>query len=352
MHALRPLAIALLVACGSGGDTDQVPTTNPNPGTPGGTPGGTPTGTTPSDSGLTTGTPTGTTSTQVFDCDNYPAGPWPFAQVPNARGYHGLAIDEFGQIIGANAWGGADLVAVDSTGVGGIYSPNIGDTQQLAWAPSGDLAVATGTGIKYVTPNGAQSTLNNNISAYGLKLGPDNMWYAADQNQIWRVDPVSGAAEVILASGALPQGSPRVINFSLDYTKLFIGTLSGSNGRIYELPLDATYTPTGPPVEFTSGIGSGSYHDTLGVDICGFLYVADYSYSTLYRIHPVSGNFEEIYTNQTQYGHGMTWGNNTAGFPDTAIYLSQPYNNEQVIEIQIGVPERGNPNWTAINIPQ
>ncbi|NCG22245.1 MAG: hypothetical protein GWP91_24780, partial [Rhodobacterales bacterium] len=206
---------------------------------------------------------------------------------------------------------------------------------------------------------GGRSTINNNIQAYGLIMGPDDMLWAADEDQVWRVDPVTGDSELIIERGALDRGAPRVIAFNLANDRLYMGTRGGSNGRIYAVDLDASYNPIGSPFEFAENVGTGNsagdYHDTMGVDICGNLYVADFWSSSLNRID-TAGNVTELADwpfnmRSMAYGHGMTWGTGIDAWSDFAIYMPQPYLDYNVIEIDLGVPSR---EWTggyAINIP-
>lgn len=348
-YPLMGIGLALvLIACGPG---EPGTTIGPGGGTLGGSPSGVPGGST---TGIPGGVPAGTTPTDTrvdFDCSAI-ALPVGIRHVPGAKGYHDVDFDTSGNIIGANGAWGSDLVKADNQGNQSLWIPNVGTVQQMVQLPTGDLAIASESfGIVIATPQGATTVLNPNIRPYGLILGPDEMLYAADQDKVHRVDYTTGLAEVIVPSNALANGSPRVINFNLDFTKLMIGTYFGSNGRIYEVELDPkTLDPISPPVVFASGVGSGSYHDTLGVDICGFIYVADYSTSSLNRISP-SGTVVELFRNGTEYPHGMEWGTGADGWLDTAIYLSQPYNNYNVIEIDLGIPSRDNPNYRAINLP-
>ena len=110
---------------------------------------------------------------------------------------------------------------------------------------------------------------------------------------------------------------------------------------------------TAPPTVFATGVGDGQYHDTLGVDICGYLWVANYWDSTLYRISP-SGDvldYWEAPGNGNTYGHGLVWGTGSDGWDDHMIYLPQPYNNYNVIEVNIGVPSKDWPLGYGINLP-
>lgn len=305
----------------------------------------------------TTAPPTETTNEPLaeYDCATMPLEATGFREVPGASGYHDVAFDPDGLILGTSGAFSVNLMWADYDGNSGIFVPNTGTLQQMAWLPDGDLAVASDThGIQRVDAYGATSPINGNIRPYGLILGPDDMLYAADQNKVHRVDPDTGAAEVLVGAGALTDGSPRVLNFSLDYSRLFMGTFLGSNGRIYAVDLDDNLDPIGQPYVFTSGVGSGSYHDGLGIDICGYLYVPDYSTSALYRIDPTTGSVQTLLQESglfsSAYGHGLQWGTGEHGWDDHALYLPQPYNGNTVMEVVIGVPSRFW-NGVGINLP-
>ena len=198
-------------------------------------------------------------------------------------------------------------------------------------------------------------TLNSNIRPYGLILGPDEMLYAADYDAIWRVDPYTGVAEEWMPGGALASGSPRVFNFNVDNTRVFIGTLSG-NGNIYAVDVDANLDRSGSIEILATNVGSGSYHDTMGIDICGYAYVADYATQAMYRIHPTTGVVQTYleagggWFSGSTYGHGMEWGTGADGWLEDSVYITQPYNDNHVAEVQIGVPSKF---WdgTALNRP-
>ena len=231
-----------------------------------------------------------------------------------------------------------NLIKVDANDTVEVLVANVGLVQQMVWLPDGDLAVATEqTGaVVRVDAAGGVSVIAPGIGAYGLILGPDGMLWAANYQQILRIDPVSGAQETVLAS--IPRGQPRVINFNNDHTRLYIGTLSG-NGDVFYVHLDAAYNPVGSPQVLASNVGSGTYHDALGVDVCGYLYIPDYSTSALYRISPSGDQVQTLYdSNLSHYGHGLTWGNGVGPWRTDAIYLPRPYGQHRVKELVIGVP--------------
>lgn len=348
---MRPLSMFLASLCfaackdpepAADGDPDSKTTPEPSEET--------------SSTGHTGTTPTGDTGPEVvtFDCSSIPAQPTSKTEIPGASGYHDVAFTEGGLIIGNNQ-GNFHLSTAAYGEPGSVFVPGIGTVQQMVFLPGGDLAVASdNNGIVRVAPNGGQQVIAPDVYAYGLILGPDDLLYAADQSRIQRVDPDTGERDVILPVGALPQGSPRVIQFNLDYTQMYIGTYSGSQGRIYVVDLDETYTPTGEVRELADGVGTGAYHDGLGIDICGYLYVPDYSTSALYRISPSGQQVQNIHNSGVfgaDYGHGLEWGNGVGGWRTDAIYLPLPYGGNKVLEVVIGVPSREIEGVVAINLP-
>jgi hypothetical protein len=300
------------------------------------------------DSGHTGALPTDA----VFDCATIPAQPPPFREVDGPRGYHDLAFLDDGTVLGNSVSG--DLGLGDAYGGFALAIPGTGLLEQMVWMPDGDLAAGSLTrGILRITTAGSVTPINPNIRPYGLILGPDGLLWAADQRSVWAVDPVTGAAEEIVPPRSLERGDPRVIAFDLSNTHLYIGTIGGSQGRIYRVPLGPDYRPTAQAEVFATGVGRGGYHDAIGVDVCGYLYVPDYDTSNLYRVSP-SGQVQLLLDSgflRSDYGHGLEWGLGVGGFRDDAIYLPQPYDAHRVLELVIGVPSRDWTGGTAINLP-
>ena len=118
---------------------------------------------------------------------------------------------------------------------------------------------------------------------------------------------------------------------------MYLTTLDNSD--IYVVAIDDAMNLVGEPRWFATIPGS-SYQDGLGVDICGNLYVPVYDDSVLYRVTP-DGKVSAFYQfTFSQYGHGLQWGSGVGGFDDAALYLPQPYDDNTVVELKIGVPSR------------
>ena len=128
---------------------------------------------------------------------------------------------------------------------------------------------------------------------------------------------------------------------------MYIGT-NDSNGTIWTVELDAELNPVGEPSLWNSGLGG--WHDGLGVDICGNVYLADYDTLSLYRLSPDGAKVETLVdgdTNPSMYGHGLVWGSGIGGWKERSLYLPQPRNGDTLAELDIEVPYR---TWQGTGI--
>ncbi len=346
-------SIAVITSCGSGGttpngddddDTNTIQDTDTD---------------TDQDTDTGTDTDTDTDTGPIYDCELIPA--WPLSNNDNlgqARGYHDLAFSHDGFIIGSDN-GNQTIIKVDGNNNVQVFVPNIGMIQQMAWLPDDDgdgapdaLAAYSDqqSNVVRIAANGGVSNIASlSGPGYGLILGHDEYLYAA-HGDISRIDHVTGAKQVLFNSPG--NWDARVINWNPDKTKLYIGTLFG-NGQIYALDIDpVTLDPISGANVFANNVGSGSYHDTLGVDVCGYLYVSDYSTSATYRVHPNGDQVQTLVDPPlNKYGHGMEWGNGVDVWDDFTIYQPKPYGGNGVISYDIGVPRMDHFDGTVINRP-
>lgn len=267
--------------------------------------------------------------TESFDCQSIPNAPIAMTELDAPRGYHDLAIDASGYMIG---YDGSALVRVSADNRMELFAVGLDDVQGFDWLPDGSLAVSAKQGLLVIHPNGAKTVLATDIQAYGVTVGPDGMIYAADNDRVFRVHPASGKKEVLLHPSAF---KPREVNFDPDYTLMYMTTLG--NSEIHVVPLDDEMNPAGDPTLFAKLPGTGN-HDGLGVDICGNLYVPDFNTLSLYRVRPDGVVNRYLQWDALQYGHGIRWGTGKGGFDEMALYLPQPNDKNTVVEVKIGVP--------------
>ena len=286
--------------------------------------------------GETGTTPTGDTAPpEPFDCSAIPTDPIAINRISGARGYHGLAFDTLGNIFGSD---GNALLKADYYGTVNVIVPGLGTIQGMDWLADGGLVVASDQNYALArvdTTTGGTSPVATDIGAYGVVVGPNGLVYAADRSQVYRIDPATGVKEVFVANDA--GFNPQSVNFSPDFSKFYMTSQSG--WALWEMDLDANLERSSPK-RHLANFGN-SFRDGLAVDYCGNLYVPDYGDRKLFRISPTGQvgilvDFQQL----ENYGHFAVFGSGIGGWKHDALYLPQPYNNNQVIEIEIGVPSR------------
>lgn len=253
------------------------------------------------------------------------------------RGYHDVWFDDDGHILG---WDGNSILSVTYDDMVSVFLPGVSGVQGMDGLENGDLLfVNFNAELRRVTPDLQQTTVATGLNgAYGMSVGPDQMAYVCTSNGVVRVDPDTGdqSSWVTLPGSA----TPRAIVFNLDSTGAYMSTLLEPGSPVYFVEVDENLDPSEDPVVYATGVGQG-YHDGLGIDACGNLYVPDFSTRGLYRVD-TEGNVTTLYTQATSganhYGHGLDWGSGLDGWNHKAIYLPQPYDGNTVNEIVLGVP--------------
>jgi sugar lactone lactonase YvrE len=275
----------------------------------------------------------------VFDCSTVPDAPLSVTQLEVPRGYHDVAFDPDGNLVGSDR---TSLLKVDSDDRVQVWVPNNKLVDGMDWLPDGDLVVADDSrqSLIRVSPDGATSALATDVDAFGVEVAPDGRVYAAGFRGVWRVDPGTGETAIV---ADLENESPRLVNFSPELDRMYIGT---SGQFLYAVELDPDLVPIGRPRLFATV--PGSHADGLGVDVCGNLYVPVFDTFVLYRVSP-EGEVQVYYDfdGNISFGHGLEWGSGLGDWKDTALYLPQPFNGDRVLEIDIGVPSR---EWEGVVI--
>lgn len=253
------------------------------------------------------------------------------------RGYHDVYFDDEGYIYG---WDGNSILQVNYEGEVGVFLPGVNSAQGMDVLANGDMLYVNDFGeVRRVTPDQQVSTVGTGFNGgYGLTVGPDQMAYVCTSSNVRRLDPDTGESEVWLT---LPGGQhPRAIVFNLDSTGAYMSTLLEANSPVYFVEVDDDLNPTGDAVVYANNVGQG-YHDGLGIDACGNLYIPDFNTRGLYRVD-TEGVVTMMFNTQTSgaqhYGHGLDWGSGVGGWNHKAIYMPQPYDGNTVLEVVLGVP--------------
>jgi hypothetical protein len=269
-----------------------------------------------------------------FACDELPEPV--ITELTAGTAYKDVAFDEDGNLVGSDF---SSIIKSKTDGTRQVFVPNRTASGGLRYLPNGDLAIADEIlgGIVLVRPNGGQEVIISDLGyVYGLAVDLEGRIWMANHDAIHRIDPIARTSTIVLRSGEVP--SPRSITFDAAYETLFVG--STQSQTIYAVPLDADGNPTFPQVWAPLPGGAG-WVDGLGTDECGNLYVADYLTQSLYRVAPTgAGELIIAWPNGT-YGHGLEFGSGIGGWDEYSLYLPQPYDNNGIGQVWLGV--RGKP---------
>ena len=275
------------------------------------------------------------TDVPVFDCAAIPDPPLEINELDAPRGYHDVVFDTEGNLIGQD-W--KNLVAASDASSSSIWVPNVSILQGMDVLPDGDVVAGSYNGIVRVDHAAGESLLSPVKYTYGVVLGPDGMIYSGSGNQIVKVDPDTGDWEPF---AELPHGiQAHMYDFSPDYARMYVGVLS-EVAKLFAIDLDDSLEPIDEPYVFADDVGLG-YHDGLGVDVCGNIYVNDYWTRSFYRVSPL-GEVELLKSwgkHGMGYAHGQEWGSGIGPWRTDAIYVPQPYDSNTVAEIVVGIPSR------------
>jgi sugar lactone lactonase YvrE len=256
--------------------------------------------------------------------------------MPQPRAYHGIVFDADNNLVGNDT---THIHSASDPENAEVWLPGVGTYEQIGLLADGDIVAISGTNgtVERIASDGSRIVLYAGLDAYGLVVGPDNMVYIADpwiSNTIIRIDPDTGWAEEYI-SGFDPNVYGKVMTFNRDYSRMYIGTRSDT-GAVLFVDLDQDLEPVGGLQLFA--VDAGTWHDGIGMDACGNLYVNDYSRTRLNRISQkgkvsVYHDFPSF-----DYGHGHTWGTGVGSWDDHTLYVPQPYIGYRVAALTIGVP--------------
>ena len=269
-----------------------------------------------------------------FDCDSVPSGPFFLSKLDGPIASEDLAFDTQGNVVAGN-----DKAIFKSAynEPPKVFVPNMKFRAGMRFLPNGHLVVCDNVKgeLVRIDPSGVKYTLMSGLSyPNGLTVDMKGWVYFTehDANVVWRVHPFTGEATVLTTQISNPNG----LAFSPDYKTLYIDGFNG-NPIIYSMSISADGVP-GKLVHWTS-VGTG-WHDGMGVDICGNVYVADYNQTVIYRISPDGQNKELLIDGKSfsnAYLPNLQWGSGIGGWDPLSIYMPDGW-NKGVFEVKIGVP--------------
>ncbi len=348
---VRVLSICLLMcACGtssSPGTTDvptsSTPTPEPQPGT---TP-PTTTGTTVDTATTIPSTDTGSDTAEVttdtgepttaggVDCTNLPALPVTYTTlnwVSSAEDFtfapDGTMMAVQGGHLQSTVWGGQQTLLV----------PSLGDVRGTRMLADGRMALAhiqTGSILIVDPTTGSQVAHAGMTNPNGIAIGDDGQVYVATTGRIVRLDPDTGAQEVV---ADVPGRSFDGLSFSPDYSRLYFNE---EVGRIHWVDFDSQGVP-GPVQDGPSiPIGAFSLLDGMAVDACGNLYTTEMG-STVWRVATDGSVDKVIEVSGVAILPALNFGSGVGGWEADKLYVMDFLG--KMYEVDIGVQGKAEPH--------
>ena len=264
------------------------------------------------------GEPQGGSGEPPLPCSDMVATPAPFDQLFGFTSSEDFCFDNYGNYIGVD--GNGNLVRITDDGFMSLWVPSVGSgsTAGMAALPDGSVVicdVGNGSLIRVYENGVVQTVLGGLLYPNGMDIGPDGYIYVAENSddRVRRVHPDTGewttAAEGMIG--------PNGVAFSDDPLVFYVGSFGG--GVVYKVQLTDPTLP-GTVTQFATGFQSGGL-DGLGVDECGYVYVAEFGTGLVYRITP-QGVLSVLADVPSSWIPNIKWGRGLGGFDRDVMYVA------------------------------
>lgn len=292
--------------------------------------------------GTTPGDPTGHTGTEgtVDLCAQPPEGPFGWVSSDYVHTEEDFDFDTTGLVLSQRL---ANLVGIERDGTTHVVATQIGqDAAGLRTLPDGQhVAVAQpDTGalrIVDLATGGSATILGGLTFPNGIEVDSDGQVYVSEfvrRGRVRQVDPLTGD-QTVLATLDYPNG----MAFSPDEQTMYIVSSGGLVGfgtsTIYTLQRE-------PDGTWGSTLGTlRTSETTLGgmtTDLCGNLYVIEYTGGRVMRLDPAGATVTEITSLPgAGFWSSLRFAPGFGGWPRTEVYAT---NRRELYGIEVGIPGR------------
>ena len=271
------------------------------------------------------------------NCANIPEGPFDPVLIEGAIASEGLAFDDAGHLVGGNI---GSLFKAQYKKPAEVWVANLKQRAALAFLPTGDLMVNdnfTGT-VWRVSPEGIKVPVVTGLTyPNGMTIDMEGLTYVTDETNslVIQIQPYGDNDYEVLSAGTILH--PNGITFDPGYTRLYVAGWQG-DGFIWIMDRapDGVF---GPPEKWSVQLGNGL--DGLETDICGNVYVNDYSKGGMIRLPPDGQSFNYV-VDESFWIPNMQWGAGLGGWSPTRMYVPNGSTHE-IFEIDVGIPQKAMP---------
>jgi sugar lactone lactonase YvrE len=194
---------------------------------------------------------------------------------------------------------------------------------------------------RFTSEGGSEEIANNLEYPNGLTVGLDGMVYVAEQSggRVVRIDPQTKKKTTL----AEDLGNANGVSLSQDQKTLHVGTFG--EGKIWAL--DLTKTPVDVRI-LAENFGDGGEYaglDGVATDICGNVYVTEYSYAKVWRVAPDGTAKLAVDLGKEAAANwipNLHFGSGVGGWDRKTLYVMS-LDAPQVFALKIGVPGTSQP---------
>jgi sugar lactone lactonase YvrE len=283
-----------------------------------------------------------------FDCSQLPALPVAFDTIDGVSSSEDFVFDKQGRLLNFSGESNA------------LMAFTLGDTKSefvrpgpeeyaagVGMLPNGDLVANLASTVSRFTADGGSEEIASSLEyPNGLTVGLDGMVYVAEQaaGRVVRIDPQTKKKTTI----AEDLGNANGLSLSQDQKTLHVGTFG--DGTVWAL--DLTKTPAGVRVlaeKFADG-GEFAGLDGVATDICGNVYVTEFSAAKVWRITPDGKAKLAVDLGsavQASWIPNLHFGSGVGGWDPKTLYVMS-LDGPRVFALKIGVPGTSQPQLKGI----
>lgn len=279
------------------------------------------TGTGTTTSGASTGTTTGTgTTTTGPDCTILPGLPVNFTAYEAFDTSEDFDLDGDGYMCSNH---NGNLACRNFNGDTKIISPGIGSTAGIRILPDGNWVVndvGSGALVHIDAVTGGRTTVASGINyPNGLEVSADGRWAFIGENgadKVRQIEIATGTQYIAAQGLAAPNG----VILSPDEQTLYAGSFGG--GVIYAVDRISETEWDNPRVLFDPGGPDGGF-DGINVDICGNVYITEFTTGRIYRLTDDGGLGNGTVAELPEsWIPNMRWGHDIGGWDSSTLYVS------------------------------
>ncbi len=275
--------------------------------------------------------PTGDTAPEL-DCSILPPVPAPYVTMPDYETAEDFDFDDQGYLCTVRF--GGDLFCKDQYGNVRIEGPRAAPfgSAGTRFLPNGDWVIAGGEGTLIKVDHATSSNevvIAGLLYPNGVEVGRDGYVYVAENSsdRVRQIDPYTGEQWLVGNNLLAPNG----VILSPDEQILYVGSFGGGHVYAFDRISEHEWSPRRI---LASSPGWDGGFDGINVDICGNVYITEYTVGRVWRITPDGSQVDLVANLPDGWIPNMRWGPDVGGWASNILYVTA-WNRLQALDVGI-----------------